>query len=58
MNDLNFNIYTFTAPATRAEYIGLLDEALRLADELSEMVDAGTKLLGNRSSARRVNSES
>ncbi len=45
MNDLNFNIYAFTAPATRAEYIGLLDEALRLADELSEMIDVSTKLM-------------
>lgn len=45
MNDLNFNIYAFVFPTTRAEYIGLLDEALRLADELSETVETGVQWL-------------
>lgn len=38
MNDLKFNIYAFSAPKTRAEYSALLDEALRLMDELGEQV--------------------
>ena len=45
MNDLKFNIYAFVAPSTRAEYVALLDEALRLADELLEIVNARTRLL-------------
>ena len=38
MSDLNFNIYAFAAHSTLAEYIDLLDEALRLADELSGLI--------------------
>jgi hypothetical protein len=39
MKDIKFNIYGYTAPQTRAEYIALLDEALRLADDLGEQLD-------------------
>jgi hypothetical protein len=35
MNELNFNINGFARPTTRAEISALLDEALRLADELN-----------------------
>lgn len=38
MNDLNFNISAFAAPKTAAEYSALLDEALRLMDELGEQI--------------------
>lgn len=38
MNDLKFNIYAFAAPSSKAEYSALLDEALRLMDELGEQV--------------------
>ena len=39
MNELKFNIYGFIAPRTRSEYIALLDEALRLADDLNDQLD-------------------
>lgn len=39
MNDLKFNIYAFMKPNTDEEYSNLLDEALRLADELEEQID-------------------
>lgn len=40
MTDLNFNINAFAKPTTGAERIALLDEALRLADELDAHIDA------------------
>ena len=46
MNDMNMNIYGFTKPTTKAEYIKLLDEALRLADELSLQLDCIDTALG------------
>ena len=38
MADLKFNIYAFAAPSNKVEYLALLDEALRLMDELGEQV--------------------
>ena len=38
MNDLKFNIYAFAAPSSKAEYSALLDEALRMMDELGEQI--------------------
>ena len=38
MNDLKFNIYAFAAPSNKDEYSALLDEALRLMDELGEQI--------------------
>ena len=38
MDDLKFNIYAFAAPSSKAEYSALLDEALRLMDELGEQI--------------------
>lgn len=38
MDDLKFNIYAFAAPSNKAEYSALLDEALRLMDELGEQI--------------------
>lgn len=40
MSELTFNIYAMAAPSTKAEYIALLDEALQIADTLSEEIDA------------------
>lgn len=39
MDDLKFNIYAFVAPKTRLEYLALLNEALRIAQELSDQID-------------------
>jgi hypothetical protein len=36
--EMNFNIYGFAAPRSKAEYAALLDEALRIADELSDQI--------------------
>lgn len=38
MSDLKFNIYAFAAPSSKAEYSALLDEALRLMDELGDQI--------------------
>lgn len=38
MNDLKFNIYAFAAPSSKSEYLALLDEALRVMDELGEQI--------------------
>lgn len=46
MKDMGFNIKAFIAPTTPAEYIALLDEALRMAGELNGMLDRDWKLLG------------
>lgn len=45
MKDLNFNIYAFAAPKTPAEYAALLEEALRMADDLGEQIDRDTAYL-------------
>ncbi len=42
MTDLNFNITARLAPTNRTEYIALLDEALRLLDELNDDLTADT----------------
>ena len=39
----NLNHSAMMAPATKQEYIALLDEALRLVDELTEMTFAESK---------------
>lgn len=36
--DLKFNIYGFARPTTRAEVSALLDEALRMADQLDATI--------------------
>lgn len=38
MKDLNFNIYGLAAPKTPLEYIALLDEAIRMADEMADQI--------------------
>jgi hypothetical protein len=35
--NMNFNLTGFIAPKTKQEYIALLDEAIRMGDELSDM---------------------
>lgn len=37
MNDLKFNIYAMTKPQTQEEYSALLDEAIRMGEELNGM---------------------
>jgi hypothetical protein len=37
--DLGFNPYAFVNPRTKEEYSALLDEALRMAEDLEEMID-------------------
>ena len=41
----DFNHTAMTNPTTMQEYIALLDEALRLVDELTDMTFASTKLM-------------
>lgn len=36
MDDLKFNIYAFANPTTEAEYIALLDEAIRMIVDLED----------------------
>lgn len=45
MQELNFNIYGFARPSTRAEVSALLDEALRMADELDASIEAMTAFM-------------
>jgi len=45
MFDLKFNIYGFTRPTTDAERSELLIEALRVADELLEIIDSNDEFL-------------
>jgi hypothetical protein len=42
MRNLNFNIYALAAPKTPAEYLAVLDEALRMADDLGAQIDRDT----------------
>jgi hypothetical protein len=39
MKNLNFNIYGFIAPQTKAEYASLLQEALLIADDLQKDIE-------------------
>lgn len=43
MFETNFNPNGFIAPKTKQEYIALLDEAIRMADELADMWSATFK---------------
>ena len=52
MEDLKFNIHAFTRPSNRAEYSALLDEALRMAQELEEMIDNMSAALADNAAAR------
>lgn len=45
MSDLKFNIYGFARPTTAAERTELLIEALRVADELLDMIDGNDAFL-------------
>lgn len=45
MDELNFNIRAFIAPTNRTEFIALLDEALRMADELDAMISRDQLIL-------------
>jgi hypothetical protein len=48
MEDLKFNIHAFTRPSTAAERSALLDEAVRMGEELEAMVDAMSAMLAGR----------
>ena len=39
MEHMKFNIHSFVRPSTKAEYIALLDEAIRMAQELHGLID-------------------
>jgi len=39
MEFLKFNVHAFAAPSTKAEYISLLDEAIRMAGDLHDLID-------------------
>lgn len=40
MSDLTFNLTAFLAPTNQREYIALLDEAIRIGEDLSAQIDA------------------
>ncbi|MCF8154861.1 MAG: hypothetical protein K9K35_02550 [Rhodoferax sp.] len=40
MKELNFNIYALAAPKSPTEYIAVLDEAIRMANDLAEQIAA------------------
>jgi hypothetical protein len=50
--DLGFNPYAFVRPQTPEEYSALLDEALRMAEELEEMIDEMEKSLARNKGPR------
>ena len=45
MTELNFNIYGFARPSTAAEVSALLDEAIRVGDELEAQIDEMSRML-------------
>lgn len=42
---MNFNLYALASPSTQEDFIALLDEALRMVDELTEMTLESTRLM-------------
>ena len=40
MTDLNFNIYAFTNPRTKAEYLSLAQEAVREMTNILDLIKA------------------
>lgn len=52
MNDLNFNIHAFARPSNCAERSALLDEALRMAHELEDMIDRMSAMLAANAAAK------
>lgn len=40
MKDLNFNVFAMTQPSTHAEVLALLDEAVRVAHDLDDQIQA------------------
>lgn len=51
MNELNFNIYGFSRPSTKAEWSSLLIEAVRLAEELESQIDCMSAALEKQGAA-------
>jgi hypothetical protein len=49
--EMKFNLQAMAAPATKQEYIALLDEALRVVDELTALTFEGTRLMEQQASA-------
>jgi hypothetical protein len=45
MKELNFNIYALAAPKTPTEYIAVLDEAIRMANDQAEQIAADDTFL-------------
>ena len=45
MKELNFNIYALAAPKSPTEYIAVLDEAIRMANDQSEQIAADDAFL-------------
>jgi uncharacterized membrane protein YebE (DUF533 family) len=43
-----FNPYAMIKPSTEQEYLALLDEAIRMVDELNDDLEASTKFLESR----------
>ena len=39
MEHIKFNVHAFVAPSTKAEYMSLLDEAIRMANDLHDLID-------------------
>lgn len=51
MNELNFNLYAYSRPQNEREFLALLDEAIRMGEELHAMLDHASALLRHGSPA-------
>ena len=51
MKELNFNIYALARPKTPTEYIALLDEAIRMANEQANQIAADSAFLEKHATA-------
>lgn len=54
MNELKFNIYGFARPTTKAEVSALLDEAIRVGDEIEAQIDAMSAQLKANAAAKQA----
>ena len=57
MKDLKFNIHGFTKPSNGAEYSALLDEAIRMGEELEDMIDTMSAMLAANAATKQAMSK-
>jgi len=52
MENLDFNIYAYEAPTSKAEYLSLAQEALRVVNEISDFISGRERELEIYASSR------